>query len=200
MFITFEGIDGCGKSTQLELLGEFLEEEGRRVAVFREPGGPELSEKIRSLLLDHDLPIDPVSELLLFSAARSQLVTEKVKPLLEEGTWVMLDRFYDSTTAYQGYGRGSLPMEEITQINRIASHRCTPDITFYLSISLKEARKRTEGEARDRMEQSDDDFYQRVIEGFEELARREKRIVKLDAREEPARIHRRIRRHLDRRA
>ncbi len=181
MFITFEGIDGSGKSTQISLLREKLESHGYSTAVFREPGGTEISEKIRSILLDATLEVDPVTELLLFSAARSQLIFEKVIPLQEEGTVVILDRFYDSTTAYQGYGRSSVPLDQIGELNEIASHRTEPDITFYLKISLQEAKKRNAKKQKDRMEMSGDDFYRKVIEGFDQLAESEERFVTLDA-------------------
>ncbi|MBN2732111.1 MAG: dTMP kinase, partial [Balneolaceae bacterium] len=138
MFITFEGIDGSGKSTQIALLRNKLLEEGHKVTVFREPGGTEVSEKIRALLLNPDFDIHPVTELLLFSSARAQLISEKVRPLLNKNEVVILDRFYDSTTAYQGYGRSSLPLQDIHRLNKIASHNIVPDITFYLKISLEE--------------------------------------------------------------
>lgn len=199
MFITFEGIDGSGKSTQIDLLRRHLVDSGDRVEVFREPGGTDLSEQVRSLLLDPGSHIDPVTELLLFSASRSQLMSEKVLPLLEEGFYVLLDRFYDSTTAYQGYGRESLPLEEIERINRAASHHRAPDITFYLAIPLEEAKRRTAGLEQDRMEQSGDDFYRKVAKGFEELARREERFLRLDATMPADEIHTRIRGEIDRR-
>jgi len=130
MLITFEGIDGSGKSTQIDLLRQYLKEMGFRVEVFREPGGTDVSEMIRGMLLNPEIDIDPVTELLLFSSARSQLVAEKVLPLLKEEVIVILDRFFDSTTAYQGFGRQSLPIKQIQQINSIATHDLTPDITF----------------------------------------------------------------------
>lgn len=192
MFITFEGIDGSGKSTQIDLLKERLEKENHNTIVFREPGGTEISEQIRSLLLNKESKIDPVTELLLFSAARSQLIAEKVQPLLEQNTVVILDRFYDSTTAYQGYGRSSVSLKHIQEINEIASHRVEPDITFYLKISLKEAAKRTEQHEKDRMEQSGDAFYDKVIKGFDALAVSEERFVTLDATAPRQEIHRQV--------
>ncbi len=119
MFITFEGIDGSGKSTQIANLKKAFEQEGAKVEVFRDPGGPEVSEKVRDILLNPNYDIDPVTELLLFSSARSQLVAEKVLPALDKGSIVILDRFYDSTTAYQGYGRASVSLEEIHRLNSI---------------------------------------------------------------------------------
>src|SRR6056297_3621849 len=143
MLITFEGIDGSGKSTQIDLLRQYLKKKGLRVEVFREPGGTDVSEMIRGMLLNPEIDIDPVTELLLFSSARSQLVSEKVLPLLKEEVIVILDRFFDSTTAYQGFGRQSLPIKQIQQINSIATHDLTPDITFYYRLGREEAADRT---------------------------------------------------------
>ncbi|MDZ7715375.1 MAG: dTMP kinase [Balneolaceae bacterium] len=187
MLISFEGIDGSGKSTQIEFLRKRLKEAGHTVRVFREPGGSEISERIRSILLDANQKINPVTELLLFSAARSQLVAEKVIPLLEEGTVVILDRFYDSTTAYQGYGRESVPIDYINEINTIASHQREPNLTFYMRLSVEQAEKRTAQKEKDRMERSGKDFYQKVVEGFDKLAESEKRFITLDA-EKPKEI------------
>lgn len=192
MLITFEGIDGSGKSTQIDLLEKKLSKRGYRVEVFREPGGTDISELIRGMLLNPELEINPVTELLLFSSARSQLIAEKVTPLLNEDAIVILDRFYDSTTAYQGYGRESLPLIQIQQINEIASHSITPDITFYLKISLEESAKRTSHMEKDRMEKSSASFYERVVLGFEEMAKTEKRIRTIDSRFSPVEIHRKI--------
>ena len=192
MFITFEGIDGSGKTTQIELLSEKLTEEGYKVSVFREPGGTEISEQIREILLDTKLDIDPVTELLLFSAARSQLIAEKVVPLQKSGTIVILDRFYDSTTAYQGYGRESVALKQIRELNKVASHDNEPDLTFYMKISLEEAQKRTRKQQKDRMELSGDEFYEKVIKGFDALSLTEKRFVTLDATVPQQKIHSKI--------
>lgn len=192
MFITFEGIDGSGKSTQIELLRKKLKAEGYEVEVFREPGGTYLSEKVRDVLLNSDLHIDPVAELLLFSSARAQLMSERVLPLLDEGYVVILDRFYDSTIAYQGYGRASAPIDHIRQVNKLASHQRKPDLTFYLKISLEEAQKRTARARKDRMEQAGDDFFREVIRGFDELAETEDRFVTLNAMLHPEQLHEKI--------
>lgn len=192
MFITFEGIDGSGKTTQIELLKKRLIEEGHEVSVFREPGGTEISEQIREILLDAKLKIDPVTELLLFSAARSQLVVEKVVPLQKSGTIVILDRFYDSTTAYQGYGRNSVSTKHIHEINEIASHQNKPDLTFYMKISLEKAQKRTRDKQKDRMELSGNEFYKKVIKGFDALSLSEKRFVTLDATAPQQKVHSQI--------
>ncbi|SMO41237.1 dTMP kinase [Fodinibius sediminis] len=188
MFITFEGIDGSGKSTQITHLTNHLEAKGAEVRVFRDPGGPEVSEKVREILLNPDYSVDPITELLLFSAARSQLVSEKVLPALQEGAVVILDRFYDSTTAYQGYGRSSMPLTEIEYINRIASHKRTPDLTIYMKVPLEEAKKRMAETYKDRMEQAGDTFFNRVIEGFDRMADKEERFFTVDATKPPQQV------------
>ena len=192
MLISFEGIDGSGKSTQIQLLKQKIEEQGLTVQVFREPGGTAVSEQIRELLLHPDSQINPVAEMLLFSSARSQLVSEKVLPALEKGEIVILDRFYDSTTAYQGYGRETIPLEQIDVINRIASHNRQPDITFYLRLSIEESLNRREHMQKDRMEQSGKVFFEKVIQGFDDLANNEDRFVTIDASEEIEEIHLKI--------
>lgn len=189
MLITFEGIDGSGKSTQISLLKEHLSKSGKEVQVLREPGGTDISELIRGMLLNPEIEIDPVTELLLFSSARSQLIAEKVKPLLAKGVVVILDRFYDSTTAYQGYGRKSIPIDQVHQINKIASHEIAPDVTFYLRLSLEESAKRTAHMQKDRMEQSGIEFFQNVIKGFDELSKSEERFVTIDASKNVEEVH-----------
>jgi len=189
MLISFEGIDGCGKTTQLHLLKERLLDEGYEVTDFREPGGTEVSEFIRSILLNPEIEMHPVTELLLFSAARSELIAQKVMPELKKGHIVLLDRFYDSTVAYQGYGRKSLGIEEINKLNSIASHRVKPDLTFYIRISLQEARKRTSHQSKDRMEQSSETFFTSVIEGFETLVGNEDRFIALNATHTKDQLH-----------
>jgi len=189
MLITFEGIDGSGKSTQISLLKEYISSTGKSVKVLREPGGTDISELIRGMLLNPEIEIDPVTELLLFSSARSQLIAEKVKPLLTDGVVVILDRFYDSTTAYQGYGRKSLPLDQVHQINKVASHGLAPDVTFYLRLSLEESAKRTAHMQKDRMEQSGIEFFQNVIKGFDELAESEQRFVTVDASKDVNEVH-----------
>lgn len=198
MFITFEGIDGSGKSTQIEMLKSYYSEKGISCHVFREPGGTAISEQIRSLLLHGSDDMDPVTELLLFSSARSQLIAEKVIPLLDNGQTVILDRFYDSTVAYQGYGRESAPLKEIDQLNRIASHHRVPDITFYLKIDPEEANRRTQSLDKDRMEKSGSDFFRRVGKGFDEICRKESRFKIIDSNREKSRVHQDIIVHLER--
>jgi len=189
VIISFEGVDGSGKSTQIDLLRQKLESNGQHVDVFREPGGTELSETIRTILLNPEFDIDPVTELLLFSAARSQLTAQKVRPLEAKGHVIILDRYYDSTTAYQGFGRESVPLESIKHINELASHRLEPDLTFYLRISIAQAAERTASKRKDRMERSGDSFYEKVIKGFDYLAETEKRFRRIDASKSPEEIH-----------
>ena len=206
MLITFEGIDGAGKSTQVKKLRKALADAGRDVLTLREPGGTDVAEKIRDILLESKNDITPVGELLLFSASRVELVQQVVMPALENDTVVIIDRFYDSTTAYQGYGRG-LDGGMLRTINDIATFGLKPDFTFFLDLTPEDAliRKFSEksiplafedGEL-DRMEQSGLDFYRRVRDGYLELARLEKeRFILLDASENAEKLHDRIRKTL----
>jgi dTMP kinase len=191
LLISFEGIDGCGKSTQIELLKEYFENESLAFSVFREPGGTPLSEKVRSLLLHETDHMNAVTELLLFSAARSQLISEEVLPRLNRGEIVILDRFFDSTTAYQGYGRQSADLSQIEVLNRMASHNRQPDLTIYLQITPEEADLRTEHSDKDRMENAGHSFFQKVYDGYEALSKLE-RFRTVDATLPPDEVHRRI--------
>lgn len=169
MLITFEGIDGCGKTTQMKQLEQYFENSGKDVLTLREPGGTELSEQIRDILLDSKGVISTMSELLLFAAARAQLVENIIRPAIAAGTIVLCDRFYDSTTAYQGYGRG-LPLEDVAKINQIATGGLVPNITFFLNISLDESKIRSHNRYRDRIEKAGDAFFERVLHGFHTIA------------------------------
>ena len=189
MLITFEGIDGCGKSTQIEKLKDYFDNTGINYSVFREPGGTEISERIRSLLLHDTDEMDAVTELLLFSAARSQLIREKVIPLLEQNEIVILDRFYDSTTAYQGFGRNSSSLSDIYTLNKLASHGTVPDLTFYLKIDPQTADQRTKGSEKDRLESAGHDFFKKVATGYDMLASTDKRFRVIDAGRSPEEVH-----------
>ncbi len=169
MFITFEGIDGSGKTTQIGLLSEYFEKQGKKVIVLREPGGTPFSESIREILLHSKENISPLSELFLFNAARANLVENVIKPALEKSEVVICDRFYDSTTAYQGYGRG-LPVDDVMYCNMMATESLIPDLTFYIDIPLDMSHERNHKKIHDRMESSGDDFFKKVIVGFNELA------------------------------
>jgi dTMP kinase len=195
MFITFEGVDASGKSTQAKLLVERLRREKGNVLLLREPGGTPISEKIRSILLDRSHPdLTQTTELLLFSAARAQLVREVIQPALAAGTIVVCDRFYDSTTAYQGYGRG-LNLEHVRLINSLATGGRAPDITVIVQISVEEIvrRKHSTGTAADRMELSGREFYERVQDGYRAIAEAEpERCVLLDGTRSIEELHQTI--------
>ena len=174
MLITFEGIDGSGKTTQSKKLYEFLREKGLDVSLYREPGGTPLGEELRDILINKEL--NERTELLLFEGARTQLVLEKLKPDMERGMVVILDRFTDSTLAYQGYGRG-LDLELVRKLNEFASFGIKPDITFLLDIEPETA----VGRIREKSRFDNVDFLKRVREGFLEIARKEpERVVVLD--------------------
>ena len=142
MFITFEGIDGCGKSTQLKLLNEYFLKQNKQTLIIREPGGTKVSEKIREILLSKNLEMTNITELLLFAAARNSLVEKVIKPALNQGIYVLSDRFYDSTTAYQGYGR-EINLDYIKIINEIATNGLKPNLTFFLDVPIEIASEST---------------------------------------------------------
>src|SRR6516164_11188254 len=194
-FITFEGSEGCGKSTQVQRLTARLQRCGVPYLVTREPGGTPIGETIRELLqfAPHNSTMTPETELLLFAASRAQLVREVIKPALERGKCVIADRFLDSTTVYQGFAR-NLDQETVRQLNAFAAGDCVPNITFVLDVDLETARSRMKGPRRpDRMEQQSDDFYWRVIGGYREFANREpKRVVLIDGSRTPSEISDRI--------
>lgn len=178
-FITVEGIDGCGKSTQARLLVEDLERAGYDVLALREPGGVAISEKIRALLLDPtNAEMSATCELLLYEAARAQLVHEVVAPALAEGRVVVCDRFYDSTTAYQGYA-GGVPLDAVTRANELAVGACAPDLTLVFDIDPALAAERTVSRTQDRMEAKGIAYQQRVAEGFRAIAAAEPTRVRL---------------------
>ncbi len=172
MFITFEGIDQSGKSTQCQLLVNYLTEKGYKVLTLREPGGTKISEKIREILLDNDSKgMVGLSEFFLYSAARAQLVETVIRPALAEKQVVICDRFADSSTAYQGYARG-LGVEKIEAINNIATGGLEPDLTFFIDITVEESLKRLMvcGKLKDRIESEGDDFFNRVRDGYLQIA------------------------------
>ena len=194
LFITFEGIDGCGKSTQLNLLYEYLRGKGYDVKLTREPGGSSIGEKIREILLDKsNSDMTDVTEALLYAASRDQHVSTVIKPALEEGKIVLCDRFIDSSEAYQGFGRG-LGSEYIHEINGKVMNNL-PDITFYFKLSPEEAAKRI-AKSRldtDRLEEAGRTFFERTNEGFNFIAERDReRIITLNAQDSIDSIHERI--------
>ena len=164
--ITFEGIDGSGKSTQIQLLEAEFEKLGISYKTFREPGGTKLSEKIRAILLDKEnIELYSNAESLLFAAARAQLTAEQIKPAITKGEFVICDRFTDSTIAYQGYGRG-LNINNLELINTIATDGLIPDITFILDIDPQKATERLKTVNPDRMEVAGIDFFKNIRQGY----------------------------------
>jgi dTMP kinase len=198
-FITFEGSEGCGKSTQVKRLAARLEQAGIRTLVTREPGGTAIGEKIRDLLqfAPESFAMTPETEVLLFEASRAQLVRETIQPALEQGTVVISDRFFDSTTVYQGVARKLSP-EIVATLNAFAVGPARPDVTFILDIDVDTARARMLRRVRpvqvkDRMEAEPIEFYERVCRGYRELAKRESdRFVVIDGRQSPEMIEEQI--------
>lgn len=185
MLITVEGLDGAGKTTLIAALARALEERGDAVLVLREPGGVEVSERIRALLADPELEIDPRAEALLYAAARAQLVAEELRPLLAQGTTVLLDRFVDSSLAYQGAGRG-LGVEEIRALNAFGTGGLVPDRTLLLRIDPSTGLARIADRPADRLEQAGDAFFVAVAAAYDELAAAEpERFAVIDAAQPP---------------
>jgi dTMP kinase len=192
MFITFEGIDLCGKSTQVDLLRKTFENQDKKVEIIREPGGTDISELVRSILLDkkHNHMVWE-TEIFLFSAARAQLVREKIRPYLKEGIYVISDRFHDSTTAYQGFGRG-IEIESVEHINHLAIGTTIPDITFFIDISVEEAERRKMAVRNfdpDRIEVSDHSFFERVRSGYLFIADHNSRVRVINGMRSIEEIH-----------
>lgn len=180
LFITVEGIDGCGKSTQARLIAAALEAAGHDVLRLREPGGVKISEQIREILLDPaNAEMGDVCELLLYEAARAQLVHQVIKPALAAGKTVVCDRFYDSTTAYQAFADG-LDRNMVSQANELAVDGCRPDLTLVFDLPVEDALRRRSGrEAEDRLELKGLEFQERVAAGFRAVAADEPDRVKL---------------------
>ena len=177
LFITFEGADGCGKTTQIELLNKYLQEKGFNTLVTREPGAKGLGEKLREILLGYDGEVSPNCESFLFLADRAQHVDCVIKPALEKGTVVLCDRHTDSTVAYQGYGR-QLDLNRIKMLNDIAVNGLKPDLTIVFDIDIETSMQRV-GKTKDRMESAGMDFFNRVREGYLEIAKSEPERVKV---------------------
>ena len=195
-FITFEGAEGSGKSTQIRVAARHLKRRGRSVVLLREPGGTKTSEAVRRVLLDRRLKaMRPETELLLYLAARAQLVREKIQPALQKGKVVILDRYEDSTLAYQGFG-GGIPLKTIDVMSRFVRGNCVPDLTFLLDVETKEGLRR--GGRRDRVEQKSLAFHRKVRKGFLALARKNRhRFVVLPAGLKTREVSRRIKEKLD---
>lgn len=179
--VTFEGGEGAGKSTQIRLLADRLAASGYRVRLLREPGGTAVGEAVRSILLDTaHAGMDPRAELLLYEAARAQLVGEVIEPALESGEIVLCDRFYDSTTAYQGFGR-ALDVQRVGDLNELATGGLRPDLTIVLDIDPRAGVTRATAHGADRLEAEGDSFHELVRSGFLEIAAREpERVIVID--------------------
>ena len=177
LFITFEGADGCGKTTQIELLNKYLQEKGFKTLVTREPGAKGLGEKLREILLNYDGEVSPNCESFLFLADRAQHVDCVIKPALKKGVIVLCDRHTDSTVAYQGYGR-QLDIEQIKKLNEIAVNGLKPNLTIVFDIDIETSMQRV-GKTKDRMESAGSEFFNRVRNGYLAIAKEEPNRVKV---------------------
>lgn len=177
LFITFEGIDGCGKTTQLENVKKLLEENGIECVTTREPGALKLGSQIREILLHYDGVVADNCEMFLFLADRSQHVETFIKPMLEEGKVVLCDRHTDSTIAYQGYGRGG-DVEKLTELNKIATNGLVPDLTFLFDVSVETGHERA-GKDLDRLELAGKEFFERTRQGYLTLAKQHPERIKV---------------------
>lgn len=190
MLISFEGLDGSGKTTQARLLETRLRQHGYRTLLVREPGGTPLGEGVRGLLLDPALHVAPLAELMLFSAARAQLVAEVVRPALENGTVVLCDRFFDSTLAYQGGGRGVAPLDWLRDFCHTVTGGLVPQRTYLVRVSPETAAARRSNRAADRMEAGDAAFHGRIAAAYDALAEAEPaRFLVLDGARSPEALH-----------
>ena len=196
-FITFEGSEGSGKSTQIELAQQYLESKGKNVLFLREPGGVKISENIRNILLDTETKdMTDECETLLYMAARAQLVSEIIIPALNSGKVILCDRFLDSTVAYQGYGNG-VDIEKIKNIGKFVTQGFTPDLTFLFDLNVEEGFARI-NRSKDRIEQRGIDYHSRVRSGYLEIAKSEPDRVKLiDARKSKEEIQSMVQKHID---
>jgi len=192
LFITFEGIEGCGKSTQTKMLQESLSRDGYKVLTTREPGGPSISEKIREILLDpknNEMTVE--TELLLYLAARSQHTSQWIIPALRENSIVICDRYFDSTIAYQGVGR-DIHIPTLQRINHFATHDLLPDITFILDIPVDVSQERLKDKKLDRIESESVNFHEKIRQAFFDISKTHARYVFIDAAGEIDQIHNEI--------
>ena len=186
--ITVEGLDGAGKTTLVAGLARLLAAREIDVLVLREPGGVELAERIRELVKDPALDVDPRAEALLYAAARAQLVAEEIEPLLEQGRWVLLDRFVDSSLAYQGAGRG-LGVEQVRTLNAFATGGLTPDRTLLLRVDPALGRERIADREHDRLEREEEGFFTAIATAYDQLAAAEpERFAVIDGAQGPNRV------------
>ena len=192
LFISLEGLDGCGKTTQIKFLRQAFQREGKEVISFREPGCTPLGEKLREIVLHSDSDIGERAELLIYLSSRAQVTDEMVIPSLNQGKIVIADRYADSSVAYQGFGRAIGP-ERVKALNDFAIKNIYPDITFLLEISVDEALKRLKNKPLDRLEKERETFFQRVHEGYEWLYQQNpERFVKIPGEIDPQQVSRQI--------
>lgn len=199
LFISIEGTDGAGKSTQIDLLKKYITEKGRDVIVTREPGGTPISEKIREIILDNNnSEMSYITEALLYAASRAQHVNEKIKPALMQGKIIICDRFVDSSIAYQCAARG-ISREIIEDINKYAIDGIMPDITLYFDITPQEGIKRKKNmHTLDRIEQEKQDFHNKVYEGYQMLLKLyPERIKRIDASKDIYDVHNQVLKYID---
>lgn len=200
IFITFEGNDGSGKTTQITRLAAHLKNMGHEVRVIREPGGTPVGEKIRNIVLDNENKgMCVMTEMMLYAASRAQLVSSVVKPELSAGKAVICDRFVDSSLAYQGVGR-KLGIETVWQVNSLAIDGCLPDITFFMDVDADTAmnRRNSTGSDADRIESEEMEFHRRVYGGYIELSERYPgRIKRIHVNKGPEEVFQEIRKHMD---
>lgn len=191
LFITFEGCDGCGKTTQLELLAEYLQNQGYSVITTREPGAKGLGTKLREILLNYDGEVSSNCESFLFLADRAQHIDTIVKPALEAGKIVLCDRHIDSTAAYQGYGRG-LDLKQIDYLNKLATSGLKPDLTLLFDVDTETSMQRV-GKDKDRMESAGIEFQEKVRKGYLQLAKNEpERIKVFDSKKTINQLHQEV--------
>ncbi|MCX8082913.1 MAG: dTMP kinase [bacterium] len=178
IIVSFEGIDGCGKSTQAKLFCKYLHKKGLDYVLLNEPGGTATGEKIRKILLDNRSKICPLSELFLYLASRGQLVEEVVRPYVNERKIIVLDRYIDSTTAYQGYGRG-IPLNLIRYIHRVLVRDLIPDITFLIDTPTRNLLPVLKNKKKDRIEKESFEFQEKVRNGYLRIAKYDKKRIKV---------------------
>lgn len=189
MFITFEGIEGSGKSTLMASVQRALQSAGHVVVAAREPGGTPVGDAVRSIFLRADLTIEPLTETLLINASRAQLVAGVLRPALQRGAVVLCDRYIHSTLAYQSYGRG-VPLDVVREICDVATERLAPDLTLLVDVDVATSTRRlaVRGNGADRMEKEDVDFHSRVRNGYLDLAARDPRVIVLDGARSPEEV------------
>lgn len=197
-FVTVEGLDGCGKTTQLNLIKEYFINKGYEVIVVREPGGTQIGEQVRNILLDNkNKEMCEITEVLLYAASRAQIIQEVIKPDLQKGKVVLCDRFVDSSFVYQGKARG-VGLNVIEKINELAIDNIYPDVTYYFNITPETSIKRREFKIADRIEQEDIEFHRKVHDGYIEISEKYKnRIIKIDADVDIETVFLEVKKHLD---